>query len=270
MSSHRDVLPPIVVHVPHAAIAVPEDVRPTICLSDEELQHELLKMTDWHTDILFQVPKEAATATTIFFPVSRLVVDPERFVDDDREPMAAKGMGAVYTRTSDGKALRGELSGHERQRLLAAYYYPHQARARDAVQAALADHGKCLLVDAHSFSSKPLPHEPDQTLDRCQICIGSDDFHSPPWLVEWLTEAFRRRGFSVAVNRPFLGTFVPLEFYRRERRILSVMIEVNRSLYMDERTGEKHGGFEHVRAELRQILLDLSSLFAGRATDGIA
>ena len=29
------------------------------------------------------------------------MVDPERFEDDAREPMAARGQGVVYTRTSD-------------------------------------------------------------------------------------------------------------------------------------------------------------------------
>src|SRR5208282_6735943 len=177
------------------------------------------------TDTLFAVPKN--TAATITFPVSRLVVDPERFADDELEPMSAKGMGVVYTKTSDGKALRQDLPRDERNRLLATYYFPHQQRARNALQAALAEHGRCLLVDAHSFASKPLPHEADQSPARCQICIGADDFHSPPWLVEWLTTAFRQRGFDVAVNRPFAGSFVPSEFYRRDHDVLSVMIELN-------------------------------------------
>ena len=37
------------------------------------------------------------------FPVSRLVVDPERFIAD---PMECVGMGVVYTRTSNGEVLR--------------------------------------------------------------------------------------------------------------------------------------------------------------------
>jgi hypothetical protein len=40
------------------------------------------------------------------FPVSRLVVDPERFVDDATEPMAACGMGVIYTQTSQRMPLR--------------------------------------------------------------------------------------------------------------------------------------------------------------------
>jgi N-formylglutamate deformylase len=248
--------PVTIVHVPHSSPVIPPAIRATLNLTDKELRHELLVMTDWFTDALFATPD--GMAATITFPVSRLIVDPERFAEDDQELMAAKGMGAVYTKTSEVHALRQNLSDEERNRLLTAYYYPHQQRARDAVQAALADHGRCLLVDAHSFSSNPLPHEPDQAADRCQICIGSDDYHSPPWLVEWVTEMFQKRGFDVASNHPFSGTFIPIGFYRREPRALSVMIELNRSLYMDERTGERHAGFEHFRSQLEEVLYALS------------
>jgi N-formylglutamate deformylase len=48
--------------------------------------------------------------------VSRLVVDPERFTDDAREPMARKGMGVIYTRTASGEPLRRPPSDDERQR----------------------------------------------------------------------------------------------------------------------------------------------------------
>ncbi len=183
-------VPLAVVHVPHASPAIPDAVRRTLLLTDEELRRELLLMTDWHTNVLFALPGDLAS--TVRFPVSRLVVDPERFIDDCSEPMADKGMGAVYTKTSDGKDLRGPLSGEERNALLSAYYYPHHARIRDAVGAALAEHGRCLIIDAHSFPSRPLPHEPDQSPGRCDICLGTDEYHSPTWLTELLTAAFAR------------------------------------------------------------------------------
>ena len=210
--------PPTVIHVPHASTVIPAQIRPMLCLTDDELRHELLIMTDWYTDDLFSLPKDLATA--VLFPVSRLVVDPERFADDECEPMASKGMGVIYTKTSCGRALRPGVSTDERRCLLDAYYVPHQQAVATVVGHALAAHGTCLLVDAHSFPSKPLPHEPDQTPNRCQICIGTDDFHTPPQLVDWLRAAFERLGLAVGVNRPFSGTFVPTDFYHQPERCL--------------------------------------------------
>jgi hypothetical protein len=51
-------------------------------LSDEDLAAELLRMTDAHTDQLFRLDPRVTRA--VVFPVSRLVVDPERFSDDTR------------------------------------------------------------------------------------------------------------------------------------------------------------------------------------------
>ena len=65
------------IHVPHAATLVPSEVREQFVLTDEQLADEIRLMTDHLTDDLFAMPE--AVALTVRFPVSRLVVDPERF-----------------------------------------------------------------------------------------------------------------------------------------------------------------------------------------------
>jgi hypothetical protein len=57
----------------------------------------------------------------------------------------------------------------------------------------------------------------------------------------------------VAVDVPFAGALVPLSSYEKDRRILSAMIEVNRRLYMDGRTGQKRQDFETVRGAVRPV-----------------
>src|SRR6266480_5901722 len=85
---------------PHSSTAIPEDVRATFAPSDEVLHQELLRLTDRYTDEMFAL--DPAAAISVVFEVSRLVVDPERFLDDSVEPMAKSGMGAVYTATTEG------------------------------------------------------------------------------------------------------------------------------------------------------------------------
>ena len=81
-------MPPIVLHIPHASKEIPKGVRSTFLPSDEKIERELLLMTDAWTDEI--VAYIAFDATRVIFPVSRLVVDPERFSDDADEPMAAE------------------------------------------------------------------------------------------------------------------------------------------------------------------------------------
>ncbi len=239
-----------VLHVPHASRVVPPDARGALLLPDDALAAELLRMTDAHTDDLFALPPDVAA--TVHFPVSRLVVDPERFADDALERMAARGMGAVYTRTSLGGVLREPPTSAERARLLEVHYAPHHERLTRAVDDALARWDACLVVDCHSFASRALPHEPDQAPDRPEICLGTDAFHTPPALAAAAAEAFRDEGFDVVFDRPFAGALVPARHYERDARVSAVMVEVNRGLYMDEASGDRLAGYDRVRARVRR------------------
>lgn len=110
----------IVYHLPHDSMWVPDDVRPTLLLDDKNLRDELLAMTDHCTVDLYSC---AGHDRAIVFPVSRLVVDPERFTDDTQEPMARLGMGVIYTRTSAGRRLRLDPTTDERADLLSRFYH---------------------------------------------------------------------------------------------------------------------------------------------------
>jgi N-formylglutamate deformylase len=153
-----DQCPPwVIFHVPHDSMLVPSEVRRQITLTDGELDEELIKMTDHLTLILFA--SGALEAQVIRAPASRLVVDVERFEDDRHEPMADRGMGAIYSVTSSLKPLRRTLLDGERDALMLAYYRPHHARLEAAVSAAIDLHGRCLVIDCHSFPSLALPYE---------------------------------------------------------------------------------------------------------------
>jgi N-formylglutamate deformylase len=248
--------PPVVLHLPHSAHTVPADLRPTLVVSDERLAHELLVMTDWFTDELFALPRSEALA--VRFPVSRLIVDPERFADDAREPMASRGMGVIYTRTSQGARLREPPSPSERAGLIARYYEPHHAALAAAVGAAADAHGSCLLVDCHSFPSRPLPCDLDQAPARPDICLGTDSAHTPRRLVDRARDLFETAGLDVAVDRPYSGVMIPNAYTGR-----AIMVEVNRRLYLNERTAERLDAFARVAAIVRDAL---RGLIADRAS----
>jgi N-formylglutamate amidohydrolase len=243
-----------VIHLPHASREIPADLRPTFLLDDAALERELDRMTDHYTDELFAVP--ATVAATVRFPVSRLVVDPERFEDDAREPMAQRGQGVVYTLTSDGRPLRHPPTPCEREALLDRFYRPHHARLTERVAAALAAHGLALIVDAHSFPDQPLPMELDQRPDRPDICIGTDPFHTPAAVVERLAAACDALGWSVQVDAPYAGAMVPGRFFGREPRVQSVLIEVNRRLYVEDgaRGVRPAAGFTAVRERVQRLV----------------
>ena len=194
--------PWVVLHIPHDSTVIPDEVRSQFLLTDPDLAVALRRMTDHLTHALFAEP--CGEATVVRAPVSRLVVDVERFPDDAREPMAARGMGAVYEVTSHPAPLRRRLSPEERQALMRAWYHPHHEQLELAVAAVVDRHGRCVVIDWHSFPSLALPYErADTEVARPDICIGTDDFHTSNALVEAFVSAFRCQGWSVSVNEPF-------------------------------------------------------------------
>jgi len=253
MPNPQPLPPRVLFHVPHDATLIPPAVRGQFPLSDAELDRELLTMTDHHSlDLL--AGTSVPPAQVVRAPVSRLVVDPERFEDDAREVMTRFGMGVVYERTSQGLPLRRPLRPGEREALLEAYYRPHHRRLTEAVDLALARHGRALVLDAHSFPAAPLPCEQDPNPDRPQVCLGTDPYHTPAPLRLAMTAAFRRFGYDVRIDAPFAGALVPAAHYRQEPRVAALMVEVNRSLYMDEATGARHDRFSRVAASLQDAL----------------
>ena len=249
----------LVLHIPHSSSVIPPGIRPAFSLSPVELQQELLAMTDGFTDELFNIPG----ATRISFPVSRLVVDPERFLNDALEVMAAQGMGVVYTHTSRGGRLRPTPTPEERVDLIGRFYVPHHRAFTQAVDAVLARQPTCLIIDCHSFPSVALPYEDAPNADRPDICLGTDDFHTPGWLVQAAMDAFASEGLRIAVNHPFAGTFVPDKHYRKDPSVLSLMIEVHRGIYMDERTGARLARFSEVQGQVARVITAISLSLRG-------
>jgi len=245
---------PLFLHLPHDSTLIPPAERAEFLIPEPELRQELLRLTDAHTAALYA--EGADPADVVRAEVSRLVVDVERFADDRLERCAAFGMGATYVRTSDGRPLRA-LTPARRAELLDCYYWPHHRRLDEAAAVRLARFGRCLILDAHSFPSAPLPTQLAYPASP-EIGIGTQPGHTSPALRDLLVGFFRVRGFVVGVDVPFSGAIVPNRYFDREPLVQSAMVEVRRDLYMDEAAGERHAGFGRVRAALTELRAELA------------
>jgi N-formylglutamate amidohydrolase len=243
---------PVIAHVPHGSTLIPANERRSITLSDSDLERELLLMTDRYTPEIFEGIAELG-GLGLVNNYSRLVVDPERFEEDEEEIMASRGMGAVYTKTSYQEILRKDLSAEEKKKLLSLYFRPYHEAVSIEVENMLHQFGRCLIIDCHSFPSKPLPYELNQDSDRPDICIGTDSFHTPEELTTLVRSVCEANGLRVSIDKPFAGTYVPLTYLNKDDRVSSIMIEVNRSLYMNETTGDRSSRF----SPTKEIIADL-------------
>lgn len=244
---------PVVLHVPHSSRTLTPAARGSVLLDDTALSRELDHMTDAHTDLIAGQAADAAPVTpwTHRNLLSRLVVDPERF-PDDREEMRAVGMGAVYTRTSHGARLRPDDPGHE-QELLAAHFAPYADAFTRLVDARLAATGRAVIIDVHSYPSRALPYELHAAGARPAVCLGTDEHHTPTWLLDAARRAFADCGES-GLDTPFAGCYVPLKHYGRTPEVSALMIEIRRDLYMTEPGGAPTEGLSAVVRALAALV----------------
>ena len=240
----------IILHIPHASKHIPDKYLKYFTLSKKDLEIELLKMTDHFTDELFDI--SYSNIHQLKFPLSRLLVDVERFEEDELEPMFKVGMGCIYEKTHDGKSLK--LVKDIKDELINKFYKTHHENFTKIVDAKLKQSNKVLIIDCHSFPKHPLPYELNQTMDRPEICIGTDNFHTSEKLKNSFAQLFKKLNFTVKYNEPFKGSIVPLKFYNKEIRVQSIMIEVRRDIYMNEQSGEKNSNFYNIKSVLEKII----------------
>ena len=104
-------------------------------------------MTDHFTDELFDV--DFSNVKSLLFPVSRLLVDPERFELDEDETMSDVGMGCIYEKTSHGNKLKD--GSKIRYSLLNKFYRPHHKKFYNLVKTKLDKFENVIIIDCHSF-----------------------------------------------------------------------------------------------------------------------
>ena len=237
----------MILHIPHSSTFT-ENLE---FLAD--IQNELNTMTDFYTDDIFD-----NNCTKVIAPISRLVCDMERFEDDSLEEMSKMGMGVCYTKTAYGLPFR-DVTLKEKERVLQKYYRPHHESLTQAVEDELKRDSVSLVVDCHSFPNEPLPCNNSQTLDRPDICIGTDSFHTSELITKKLKEYFVLCGYVVKINDPFAGTLVPMKHYRKEKRVQSIMIEINRKLYQNKDM-TKSDGYKKLKENIQGALTLLEEL----------
>ena len=244
---------PVIVNIPHASVELPD--FDDYVLSPDAVRKEARLLADLYTDELID---EAENVERVVAPVSRVYVDTERFADDEKEEAARYGMGVLYTKTHDGVFLRPPVSDERRSELLKKWYEPHHARLTQAVDTALSKAGKVLIIDLHSYPTHfdMLGIKGKYTPD---ICIGCDAFHGDITVLEKLVNWCYENKYTCAVNNPFSGSVVPLKHFGKNKTVASFMLEIRRSLYMNEETFEKTEGFFTLKNALAGLVRTLSA-----------
>lgn len=249
----------VLFHVPHASTVIPGDVRDTIVVDDEGLARELREATDHHTDGIVGGLDNGTTVRSYVNRYSRLVVDPERFLDVEKEITEAVGRGVVATRTVNGELFRDDTDekfAALRQDLIDRFFLPYHHGMDRMVGEMLDAYATVTILDVHSFPEHAQPYELDGQADRPPLCVGTDSLHTSDTLKQVVTDAAERHSFAYTFDCPFAGTFVPLAHYG-DQRVQSLMFEFRRDIFTDELTATPHAGIARCRAFVQDVVTRL-------------
>lgn len=237
----------MILHIPHSSARIP--LKEGYLVDSATLEKEILKLTDWYTDDLFYSEEDEM----IVADFSRIFCDPERFSDDNLEIMAQFGMGVLYERSDEGELIR-KVDSELKQKILTSYYWKHHDKLGKAVRNQLNGFGKSLIIDCHSYPSKPLKRDLDQNTNRPDFNIGTDAYHTPKELIGLSVSFFEKAGYTLGVDWPYKGSIVPLEYYQKNKNVQTIMLEINRSLYLKEPTNEKSERYEEIKRVVSEFI----------------
>ncbi len=170
-----------------------------------------------------------------------------------------KGMGVLYEKTDTGEIMR-EITPKLRTKILDEFYWKHHQKLNDAVNQQLEKYGKAIIIDCHSMSNIPFIRDINQESIRTDYSIGTDLFHTNEELHMKTMNFFLDRDIEVAINSPYSGTIVPMEHYKRNENVQSIMIEVNRRLYLKENSNIKSENYLVVKRLLQDYLEEIRQL----------
>jgi N-formylglutamate amidohydrolase len=186
-------------------------------------------------------------------------LDPEMFEDGLPQTTASArvqaGLGAIPRISGDGQTLyRRKLTLADAEQRIAAVHRPYHAMLANLVAETKAMFGCAVLVDCHSMpSSARGAHAPDVVLgDR----FGASCHPSVTALAE---ATLRRMGYRVARNAPFAGGHTTQTYGRPVNHVHALQVEINRALYVDERTLERTNGYARIRADMARLVEALSA-----------
>ena len=233
----------IILHIPHASANFDFAGHDQYVPSWRQAAEPLI---DWYTDELFIPPDGDERIIPVMFDTCRTLVDVERMCND---PLECRELGITAYRL-----LRGRDGGSvvriddEDDIRYMKKYLDHQHKLAHL----LVENDNSLLIDCHSFSSRPTIIQPDASNNKdIDICIGFNDDKTRP-NDDILTEVkkhFRERGYKVSFNVPFSNS----KTVETPARYTSLKIEINKAIYMDEDTHEKKESFDIIRDDITSL-----------------
>jgi N-formylglutamate deformylase len=260
---------PLVFDSPHSGTEYPVDFG-YACPLDILRTNE-----DTHIDDLYgSAPAHGATLLGALFPRSYL--DVNRHVGDIDETLldapwpgelnpgekTRLGMGLVRRFTKPNLPVYARLlSVAEMERRIARCYHPYHAMLQGICDRLHRKFGAVWLINCHSMPARGNAMSSDgPSALRADFVLGDRDGTTcAPELTDFAARLLTGRGYSVKINDPYKGVEIVRRHGIPAQNRHALQIEVNRTLYMDEKTLVPNDDYATLKADLDHLIEGLAS-----------
>ncbi|MEM7444148.1 MAG: N-formylglutamate amidohydrolase [Pseudomonadota bacterium] len=244
---------PLVVDSPHSGTIYPPD---NLMIVPQEV---LTSGTDLYVHELFaSCVNHGATLLHALFP--RMYIDPNRAADD-LDPSLIDGTWPGKLRPTEksesGFGLMRRLAlpnvpVYERplpvaeiQMRLDRYYWPYHRTLSTLLDEHQDRFGAVWHLDCHSMKPVGNAMNTDAGEPRPDVVLGNRHGQScSADFTAFVTERFEAEGLTIALNQPYAGAELTEAYSNPDTGRHSLQIELNRGLYLDDKTYERSSGFD--------------------------
>jgi len=184
-----------------------------------------------------------------------------------RSVRVAGGLGTIARVVGDSQEIYAKrLSVEDALRRIEDLHKPYHEALESLVGRAVRHFGLAVLVDCHSMPSSSiwgaidLPARRDDQI-RVDFVLG--DRHGTSCSGRFVDAAeaqLRRFGYTVERNKPYAGGFITEHYGHPQAGRHALQIEINRALYMKERTLEHAPGFDTLSRRLAAVIAAISDV----------
>jgi N-formylglutamate amidohydrolase len=246
---------PIIFNSPHSGSVYPHDF-----LNASRIDLAALRRSEdsFMDELIAGLSLRGFPTVRVNFPRSYVDVnrepyelDPRMFIGrlpsfaNTRSMRVAGGLGTIPRVVGDGQEIyRERISVDDALARIEALYKPYHRALRRLINRGHQAFGTVVVVDCHSMPSigvsRDEPRRPDVVIgDRYGTSCA-------PLLADMVEETMRALGYSIGRNKPYAGGFITEHYGNPASGLHTVQVELNRSVYMDERRRERGPRFEQV------------------------
>jgi N-formylglutamate amidohydrolase len=149
------------------------------------------------------------------------------------------------------------------------YHQPYQRAVKKALDEVHDHFGAVWHLNLHSMPavsgriSEEGPGKP-----RPDFVLGDRDGTTcEPGFTARVAEVLRGMGYEVKINDPYKGVELVRAFSDPAAQRHSLQVEVNRKLYMDEKTRVRAPGFARLKADLDALLKEVAAYASARCAE---